>query len=170
MRPPILPPPRWGTVRERALLGLGLLVAGAASIAGAVEWMLWMLYLGSALHAAGWAILPGAGWRRVLAAAVSTPAIWLLISGNPRFLVVLVVPVACWLLVRHRHPLAWLALPIPLAAALAVGETIPGSGGRYPVALALVAASAVAGAWIAALIDARVRSRRSPRPGPSLAP
>src|SRR5690554_3424460 len=67
-------PLRWGTARERALAGLLLLVAGGIAIAGSNVFAIWLALLGGAAHLAGWAIMPAAGWRRVLVMLPSVAA------------------------------------------------------------------------------------------------
>jgi hypothetical protein len=162
---------RWGTSRERRAAGLVLLVSGAVAVAGSNTWVLLLLLAGTLAHAAGWAILPGAGWRRILAMSIATPATWLLLSG-PRFAVVAVVGYLGWMLVRERSPLATLTTALPLGVALAAGGAFGGAIVPYDRMLPVLAATAgalVAGAWLAAAIDrglGRRRSRRADGSGP----
>lgn len=102
--PTSLIPLRWGGYRTRLLGGAGLIVAGGVAVAGGSPIVNWLLAGGTIAHVAGWAILPSAGWRRVIAMGPSTIAMWALLAG-PTWLAVLVIPYLGWLLVRHR-PLA----------------------------------------------------------------
>jgi len=158
-------PLRWGRYGDRVAWGLALVIAGAVAIAGSSALWPWLPVLGVVAHVAGWAILPAAGWRRVTAAGVATPATLLLLAG-PHWIGGLVVGSLAWLLVRHRPPIAWTTALLPLAAALWIGRTAPASGGVLP-ALALMLAALVAAAWLAALLSSgrfgapsgRIRSR-----------
>src|SRR5689334_3385893 len=94
-------PLRWGRHGDRVALGSALIIGGAVAVAGADVFVLWLGAIGVLAHVAGWAILPADGWRRIVAAAVSTPMALLLIAG-PHYLGVLVVGYLAWLLARHR--------------------------------------------------------------------
>jgi len=161
-------PLRWGRHPDRVVLGLALIVAGAVAIAGAFVPVLWLAGLGLVVHVAGWAILPADGWRRIVAAAVSTPATLLLLAG-PRYIGVVVVGYLAWLLVRHRPARAWITVLFPAAGAALIGEMAPPTGGMLP-ALALMTAVLIASAWIAAYLSSgrfgapsgRIRSREHP--------
>jgi hypothetical protein len=161
-------PLRWGRHADRVVSGLALVIAGAVAVAGSNALVPWFVAMGLIAHAAGWAILPAAGWRRILAAAVSTPAMLLLLAG-PRYIGVLVVAYLAWLLVRHRPARAWPTALLPVAAAVVVGTTAPTTGGMLPT-LALMGAVLVVAAWIAAALSSgrltarsrRIRSRGRP--------
>src|SRR5690606_25539459 len=112
---------------------------------------LWVLALGTLFSVLGWCVLPSAGWRRTVAVGPAVLAMWLLLTG-PRFLIVLVVPYLCWLLVRHRPGITALtAIPVAAVAVL-VGDAFGGDYSRMLVALGVVAATMVAGAWLSGLI------------------
>jgi hypothetical protein len=140
---------------ERVAWGLLLIVAGGVAIAGSNVYVPWLFIPATLAHLAGWAILPGDGWRRIVAAIVSTAAVWLVLAG-PHFAGVLVLGYLAWMLARHRPPLAWLSALLPVAAAVVIGLTLPGQGALMPE-LAIMGAAMVAAAWIAAAI-ARPRS------------
>lgn len=155
---------RWGSHGERTVGGLLLIVGGALAIAGSNTFTLWLLALGTVGHAAGWTIMPGPGLRRLAAALVSTLAVWLLISGNPRFVGVAVVPYLFWLLVTRAPALAGLTALLPASAAVAVallaGPEFFADRGMLP-ALGMVAAATA----LAALVTWGIRralSRRNP--------
>ncbi len=159
-------PLRWGRHGERVVLGLALIVAGAVAVAGSSALWPFLPVLGIVAQVAGWAILPADGWRRIVAAAVSSPLTLLLLAG-PRYLGVLVVSYLAWLLVRHRPMRAWITLLFPAVGATIIGAA--GPDGMLP-ALALMAAILVASAWLAAYLSSgrfgapsgRIRSREHP--------
>lgn len=141
---------RWGTAPERLALGLALILGGGLGLQGASPYILWLLLAGAAAHAAGWAILPGDGWRRLLAGAASSIVIWILLTG-PQSLWLLTVPLAGWLLVRRRPWRSWLVLILPLG----VGILLANLYREYlwmPFALTVQVAAVVGAAWLAALI------------------
>ncbi len=147
-------PLRWGDHATRLWAGLWLIVGGGVSIAGSNTEALWVLAVGTAAHAAGWCVLPSAGWRRVVAVGPSTLTMWLLLAG-PRFVIVLVAPYLLWLLVRHRPWLATLtAIPV-VGAAVLVGDAFGQDYSRMLVALGVVGATMAGCAWLARLIARR---------------
>lgn len=154
--PSMSPPLRWGDRATRLWVGLWLIVGGGVAIAGSNTEALWVLAIGTAAHAAGWCVLPAAGWRRTLAVAPATLTMWLLLAG-PRFVIVLVVPYLLWLLVRHRSLLAGLTgVPVAVVAVL-VGDAFGQDYSRMLLALAIVGVAMVASDRLAQLIDRRRR-------------
>jgi hypothetical protein len=154
--PTSLPPLRWGDVPTRLWAGVWLLVGGGVAIAGSNTEALWVLAIGTVAHAAGWCLLPSAGWRRTVAVAPATLTMWLLLAG-PRFVIVLVVPYLLWLLVRHRSALAALtAVPVAMVALL-VGDAFGQDYTRMLTALGIVGVAMLAAGWLAQLIDRRRR-------------
>jgi len=151
-------PLRWGDHATRLWLGGWLLLGGGMAIAGSQTDSLWVLTIGTIAHVAGWCVLPAAGWRRTLAVAPGTLAMWLLLTG-PRFVFVLVLPSLLWLLVRHRPPIALLTTAPVAVAAVLVGNTVGQDYSRMLPSLAIVGTTMVACAWAAAGLD-RVRARR----------
>ena len=149
---------RWGTGRERVILGLVLIAGGAVAVAGSSIYVLWLAGLGTAAAAVGWGILPADGWRRVVAASVATPATWLLLTGT-HFLGALVVPYLAWMLARRRPPLAWLTALFPIAASVVAMQLFPGYDGMLQ-ALALMGVVLAGSAWLAAAL-ARGGARRT---------
>lgn len=141
---------RWGAPAERVALGLALIVSGAIALAGTSAYVLWLAALGTAAHVAGWAILPAAGWRRIVAAALSTPAAWLLVTG-PHFLGVVVVSYLAWMLARHRPLRAWLTALLPAAGGILAASAFRDYGGMLPALGLMIAIVAVSGG-LAALI------------------
>lgn len=153
-------PLRWGGYTERLVLGSALIVSGGLCIAGADTYQL--LALAATLpHVVGWAILPADGWRRLTAALPSTLACWLLLTG-PRFLLVLVLPYLCWMLVRHRPLLAAVTVVIPAGTALVIASVVQGYDAMLP-ALAVEGAALVAGALSARVLASQLPSRRGRR-------
>jgi len=151
--PTALLPLRWGGYRERYLGGLGLIVGGGVAIAGSDTFALWLLWIGTIAHIAGWCILPSAGWRRLIVVLPSTISMWLLLPG-PRYLVVLVIPYLGWLLVRHRPALAYPTAIFVLAGAILLGQVYSEYRDMLEV-LAITLVIMVASAWVARAIALR---------------
>lgn len=167
--PTSLVPLRWGGYRTRLLGGLLLIVAGGTAVAGGgatTPFAASLLFLGSATHVAGWAVLPSAGWRRVWALIPSTFAMWFLLTG-PGWLWILVLPYLGWLLVRHRPLAGYPTVILVLAGAVVVARLFPAYSAMLPalgimaVVLILAAVSARA-VHVAQARARRVRRRRKP--------
>jgi len=157
--PTSLLPLRWGDAATRWWAGCWWIVGGGLAIAGSNTFSLWVLGIGTLFSVAGWCVLPSAGWRRTVAVGPAVLAMWLLLTG-PRFVIVLVIPYLCWLLVRHR-PWVTVFTAIPVVAiALLVGEVFGGDYSRMLEALGVVAVTMVASGWAAGLIARRLGSRR----------
>jgi hypothetical protein len=151
-------PLRWGGYTERLVIGTALILSGGICIAGADTFQLLAL-LATAPHMVGWAILPADGWRRLTAAVPSTLACWLLLTG-PKFLLVLLLPYLCWMLVRHRPPLvAFVTAVIPAGAAVVIAASVRGYDAMLP-ALGVETAALVAGALSARVLASQVLPRR----------
>ena len=146
-------PLRWGGYRERYLGGLCLIVGGGVAIAGSDTFALWLLWIGTIAHIAGWCILPSAGWRRLVVVLPSTISMWLLLPG-PRYLVVLVIPYLGWLLVRHRPALAYPTAIFVLAGAILLGQVFSEYRDMLEV-LAIAFVIMVASAWVARAVALR---------------
>jgi hypothetical protein len=159
-----MPALRWGDRRSRAIAGGILIISGAIAVAGADTFVLWLLLLGTVVHVAGWCIMPSAGWRRVVAVALSTPAVLLLLTG-PRFIGVLVLPYIAWLLVRHRPLRSYPTLIFVLAAAIILPRLYGDYSGMLPalgIELTVMAASAWAARAVAGPLGSRSVSQDSP--------
>lgn len=126
--------------------------------------MLWLLVIGTVAHIAGWCVMPSSGWRRVVAIALSTPAIWLLLTG-PRFIGVLVLPYIGWLLVRHRPLRSYPTVVFVLAAAVILPRIYTDYDGMLP-ALAIELTVIAASAWAALAVAGTRNSRRPPQESP----
>lgn len=139
-----------------------------------------------ALFVTGFAIMPASGARRLGAVTLACVVLllWATVGiqrgiGNIRHpigfwsfvtdqgMITLVVALGGWLLVRGRHPIAFvvllLALIPPVATSLMVGASVT-SGAFTLVSVGLVVALGVGGAWLAALIDGRARPPGRPTP------
>jgi hypothetical protein len=158
---PGIPALRWGTAGSRTVWGVILIISGAVAIAGVTTTVLWQLLLpGVIAHVAGWCLLPSAGWRRVVAILLSTPAALLLLAG-PRFVWVLVLPYIAWLLVRHRPARSYPTVTFVLAGAVILPRIYGDPDGMLP-ALAIELAVIAASAWAARAVAGSGRSRRPP--------
>lgn len=141
------PPLRWGRRADRVGMGALLVVAGGVAVAGSNVYALPLAAIGVLAQLAGWAVLPAAGWRRIVAASVSTPAVVLLLAG-PHYLGVLAVCYLAWMLARHRPLRTWITVLLPAAGSAVVATTLHDAG-MLP-SLGLMAAALVVSAWIAA--------------------
>ncbi len=151
---------RWGSSWSRAAGGGILIVGGGFAIAGSDTYVLLLLLAGTVAHVAGWCVMPSDGWRRVVAAALSTPAVWLLLTG-PRFIAVLVLPYLAWLIVRHRPARSYPTVIFVLAGAAILPRLFPDYAGMLPallIELAVIGASA----WVARAVATPRNSRRLP--------
>jgi hypothetical protein len=148
-------PLRWGGQRARAIGGGILIVAGAVAIAGSDTYVLLLLLAGLLAHVAGWAVMPADGWRRVVAVVISTPAVFLLLTG-PRFIGVLVLPYIAWLLVRHRPARSYPTLTFVLAGAVIVARVFPDYEGMLP-AVAIEFVVIAGSAWVARAVSTSKR-------------
>lgn len=140
-------PLRWGAYLDRYVLGIAFIVGGGLGLQGANPRVLPLLLAGTIMHAAGWAVLPSPGWRRVIAAALGTATIWLLLMG-PTAVGALALPFAGWMLVRQRPWRAWVGILFPIAYGIAVPQFVHEY--RYqPIALGVGIAVLVGSAWLA---------------------
>lgn len=146
----------------RTIGGGILIVSGAVAIAGSDTYVLLLLLAGTIAHVAGWCIIPADGWRRVVAVVISTPAVWLLLTG-PRFIGVLVLPYVGWLLVRHRPLRSYPTVIFVLAGAVIVPRLFPDYSDMLP-ALGVEFTVTLASAWAARAVTVTRDSRRPPGP------
>lgn len=163
--PPEALPLRWGTYRARVAGGGILIVSGAVAIAGFDEVAPWLLPAGLIAHVAGWCVMPSAGWRRVVAVVLSTPAALLLLTG-PKFVAVLVLAYIAWMLVRHRPARSFPTVIFVLAGAAILPRLYPDYDGMLP-ALGIEFAIMLASGWVAGALARNgagdVGSRHPPR-------
>lgn len=156
-------PLRWGSYHGRYVAGLILLLAGGALVQTANTYFLAALFIGGALHIAGWVILPARGWRRWVPALPSVIALYTVLGG-PGQMFLLAIPFAGWLLVRHRPLLSWITLLLPIVSGLLLARLLHDYG-NFGLALAVSALVLVASAWAArflALSPGTARFRRNP--------
>ncbi|MBX3195538.1 MAG: hypothetical protein R2717_00410 [Schumannella sp.] len=167
--PTKLVPLRWGTWAGRSWGGLWLIAAGGAAIAGSNGPTAWLAVLGLAAHLIGWSVLPSRGWRRVVVLAPSAVAMLALLAG-PGYLTVLVVPLLCWFLVRHRPLRVWPMAAFVVATGIVIARLVPEYHGM-PVAASVAIGVAVGAAWAARAVHAAsARARRTSRRRRSIAP
>jgi hypothetical protein len=145
-------PLRWGTYRFRYLSGLSLIVSGAIAIQGASAYVGYPLAIGTLAHVVGWWIMPAAGWRRIWVVLPSLLSVIILLMG-PAAVGLLAIPLAGWLLVRHRPALTMLlAVPV-LVIGVLLRQVYAEYDGMLP-ALAVMGALVAASAWLARLAAA----------------
>ncbi|MGV8876233.1 MAG: hypothetical protein ACOH1K_01840 [Rhodoglobus sp.] len=154
-------PLKWGHYPDRYLVGLSLIIAGTMHLQGANNYTLIILLIGTTATAVGWSIMPARGWRRMIVVLPSITQIWIMLTG-PLSMWTLTIPLACWLIVRHRPPISYLTLVLPLAN----GIILPHYFQEYsamPLALAVSAAVLVIAAWCARAIAHSAAARRRNR-------
>lgn len=155
-------PLKWGQYNDRYFVGLVLIIAGAMHLQGANNYTLIILLIGTTSTAVGWSIMPAQGWRRMIVVIPAIAQIWIMLTG-PMSMWTLAIPLLCWLIVRHRPLIAYLALALPIAN----GIILPRFFQEYssmPEALAISAVVLVAAAWLARLIAQSAASRRKSAP------
>lgn len=159
---------RWGGFRARYLVGLALIGVGVAATNLTSTYSLWFLLLGPALHAAGWLVLPGALWRRLVVLLPCVLAGIVLVAGAD-FVGSYTVLLAGWLVVRFRPPLSYLTLVLPILASLGLKAELHEYGQNW-VSLLVGALVTIAAAWLAGWLAvrrapsaARRAARRMPR-------
>jgi hypothetical protein len=157
-------PLRWGGYVDRYVLGLALILGGGIGLQGANPRILLLLLAGTIMHAAGWAILPADGWRRVLGAVVGTAQIWLLLIG-PAAVWTLVLPYLAWLIVRHRPLRSYVTVLFPLATGILVPQ-LTHQYQHQPIALTIALAVVVGSAWVAARIAGSALQANEPHSEP----
>lgn len=144
--PSSLLPLRWGSYRLRYLAGLGLAIAGGLLVQVTSTYSLGVLPIGLFLHILGWCILPGIGWRRVLAAAFSALTTILLLNGATS-MVFLIMPLAAWLFLRQRPIASYSVLLVPAISAYILSQVFSEYGwGVLVLTIALVVLAAAA--WL----------------------
>ena len=157
-------PLRWGTWAGRSWGGLWLILAGGAAVAGssaANPFTLLLAAIGLTAHVIGWCVMPSRGWRRIAVIAPSSLAMLTLLSG-PRYLTVLVVPLLCWLVVRHRPLRVFPIAAFVVATGIVLARIFPAYDGM-PTALAIAVFVVIGAAWSARAVHA-ASTRRRPRP------
>ena len=155
-------PLRWGRYRPRYLGAIALILAGALVLQAGSAYADYLIVIGFVAHIAGWAILPARGAHRAAVAVPSALLVGALLLGSVAA-VLLVVPLACWLLVRQRPGRCYLATMLPLASGLLLAELYPqyGNGAIVVVVSLLVVVSS---AWIARVLAQSQANRVTIRP------
>ena len=145
-------PLRWGSYRLRYLSGLSLIVSGAIAIQGASAYVGFPLALGILAHVVGWWVMPAAGWRRIWVVLPSLLSVIILLIG-PAVVGILAVPVACWLLVRHR-PAVTLLFAVPVLVIGLLLRSVYAEYGGMLEALAVMGVLIAVCVWLARLAAA----------------
>jgi len=155
-------PGRWrGRSQTRLFLGVALISLGVAATSLSSTYSLPFLIIGPVTHAAGWLLLPGALWRRML---VLLPCVLagLVLLGGVDFVGAFAVLLGGWLVVRRRPALSFLVLLLPIATSLVVKVSLDEYSDNL-IALGVETLATVAGAWLAAWLHARLRLNRHAR-------
>ena len=140
---------RWGTYTGRYLGGLALIVSGTIGLQGAnANFGIPMLF-GTLAHAAGWWIMPAAGWRRVWVVLPSLASILILLIG-PAGIAALAVSFGGWLLVRHRPAVTFVLVPVLFTVGVLLRGVFSEYSGMLP-ALGIMGGLIVASSWLARL-------------------
>ncbi|GHD79972.1 hypothetical protein CLV85_0772 [Salinibacterium amurskyense] len=151
-------PLKWGHYADRYFAGLVLIIAGAVHLQGANNYTLIILLIGTTATVVGWSIMPAKGWRRMIVALPAVSQIWIMLTG-PMSMWTLAIPLLCWLIVRHRPLISYLALTIPVANGIVLTRFYQ-EYSSMPQALAISAVALVAAAWVAQLIAQSAAMRR----------
>lgn len=151
-------PLKWGHYADRYFAGLVLIIAGAVHLQGANNYTLIILLIGTTATVVGWSIMPAKGWRRMIVALPAVSQIWIMLTG-PMSMWTLAIPLLCWLIVRHRPLISYLALIIPVANGIVLTRFYQ-EYSSMPQALAISAVVLVAAAWVAQLIAQSAAVRR----------
>jgi hypothetical protein len=139
----------WGRQRPRFAIGLGMLFAGGLIVQTSSVFALWLMLLGAIVHAAGWIVVPGKGWRRSLAIVPGVVTMVLILNGASA-MAALAIPLAVWLLLRERPLRAYLVLSIPIATAYILAQYLAQYG--HGAIVLLISGIALTGsAWLASL-------------------
>ncbi|EAR25022.1 hypothetical protein A20C1_07061 [marine actinobacterium PHSC20C1] len=150
-------PLKWGRYGDRYFVGLVLIIAGAVHLQGANNYTLIILLIGTTSTAVGWSIMPARGWRRMIVVIPAISQIWIMLTG-PMSMWTLTIPLACWLLVRHRPLISYLALALPIANGIIIARLFQ-EYSSMPQALAISAVVLVAAAWLSRLIAQSAAAR-----------
>ena len=140
-------PLAWGDYQGRMVVGVGMLIGGAALIVQTTAYTAGVGLFGSALHLAGWALQPARGRVRTLVALPSMLACWATMSG-PQAMWLLGLCLAAWLAVRERPAVAYLTVGLPVAVGLALTTAYSHAADKRP-AFVLVLATVLGSAWLA---------------------
>jgi len=151
-------PLRWGNYADRYGVGLALIIAGAVHLQGANPYTLLILLIGTTITVVGWSIMPSLGWRRMIVVLPAVIQIWIMLTG-PMAMWTLAIPLLCWLIVRHRPLISYLALVLPIANGIVIARFYQ-EYSEMPQALAISAVVLVAAAWVAQLIAQSAATRR----------
>jgi hypothetical protein len=149
----------WGSYIGRYLAGLMLIVTGGVALQGSNSNFGWLITFGLTAHAAGWWILPAAGWRRICATLPGIAGI-VLIAAGPDAIIFLALPYVGWLLVRHRPLISWLTLLPVAAAGILIAQILHEYSGML-VAIGIMITVIVGSAWLARLAARSTPTRSS---------
>ncbi|MEV8253198.1 hypothetical protein AB0O95_04440 [Rhodoglobus sp. NPDC076762] len=141
---------KWGSYEDRYFVGLVLIFAGAVHLQGANPYTLLILLIGTVSTVVGWSIMPAKGWRRMAVAVPAVAQIWIMLTG-PMSMWTLAIPLLCWLIVRHRPLISYVALAIPVVNGIVIAQLYRDYA-AMPQTLAISAVAVVVAAWVAQLI------------------
>ena len=144
------------------IAGLAVIALGVAATTLSSTYSLLFLAIGPVVQAAGWLLLPGALWRRMI---VLLPCMLagLILLGGVDFVGAFAVLLGGWLVARSRPAVSYLALLLPIAASLGVKASLHDYGHNL-MGLGIGTVATIAGAWLAAALHGRrLHGRRSGR-------
>jgi hypothetical protein len=148
-------PLAWGDYRTRYVVGVALLIAGAALVSETTAFTLPLGLVGSAVHLLGWVVQPGRPLARAAVALPSMVFCWCTITG-PKTMWLLALVLPCWLLVRRRPPITYWSVALPLGLGLALASVFSYVADKG-LTFWTVVAGVVAGAWLAREYALRIR-------------
>lgn len=148
-------PLAWGDYHGRYLVGVALLIAGAALVSETTAATLLFGAVGSGLHLGGWLVQPGRPLARAAVALPSLVLCWGTITG-PKTMWLLALVLPCWLLVRRRPAITYWSVALPLGIGLVLANVFSHVTDKTVTFWAVVAGIVVA-AWLAREYALRVR-------------
>ena len=147
-------PLRWGNYRGRCAGAIALILTGALVLQAGSVYADYLIVLGAGAHVTGWLIMPSRGALRAAVAVPSVLLVGALLLGSVAA-VLLVGPLAFWLLLRQRPGASYLAILLPVTSGLVLAQLYPQYGdGAIVVGVSLLVI--VGSAWIARWIAVRV--------------
>lgn len=156
-------PLRWGTYRARYISAVVLLICGGLLFQITSAYTFYVGVFGAALMAAGWTVVPAAGWRRGWAGVPGVLGAAALLGGADSSPLA-ALTLASWLLVRHRPARSAVVLVFPVFSGTVLGQLFPQYGSGAIVAT-ITLAVLIGCAWLARRIATMPSPARAVRRG-----